>query len=366
MIWWSDTVSVLAISQLAVFGLFFLSRNSGTQSGLLALFSLGMISYLISQLSVVESRSLTSYLLNRFSTITPLVLWVFAFNLFEDGGRVKPGIWILMGFFVLARAIGTPLYDASAPGADFWFVIIYFLPQVILLGFSIHTICLAIIGYRHDLLSQRRKVRVVFVCCMGIILTVIVGNGFFSFVDPFLSQISLFSINPLPGIIFPAYLFIATLGVNLIIFRLQDSAMDLLANNQQHDSATRGQASMPRKDHSAALELVTSTIEAEQLYTDPELTISRLATTLSMQEYKLRRLINQELGYRNFNQFLNHYRIEAASRRLAESEKAISTIAMEVGYSSLSSFNKAFREINGTTPSAFRHEKTGTTLVSPE
>ena len=357
MIWWTDTVTVLAISQLIVFGLFFLSRNTDNQSWLLSLFSLCMWCYLIGQLSIIQSGTITAYLLNRFATITPLILWVFAFRLFEDGGHIKRGVWGLMGYFVLARAIGIPLYNPNSSSADFWFVTIYFVPQVILLGFSIHSIFLAILGFRHDLVSQRRKVRVLFICCMGGIFSVIVGNSFFSFVDPFLSQIDLFSINPLPDIIFPTLLFIAALGLNLTIFRLSNSAINLLANTEQTQASPSPLNPTIQKSSSTALALVTQAIEKDRLYAEPTLTISKLAAILKMQEYRLRRLINQELGYRNFNQFLNHYRINEASQRLTESEGAISTIAMEVGYSSLSSFNKAFKEINGTTPSAFRQEK---------
>ena len=142
--------------------------------------------------------------------------------------------------------------------------------------------------------------------------------------------------------------------------------MDLLANTEHHTSTSQLHLATPKKDHSSSLVLVTNAIEADQLFADPDLTISKLATILSMQEYRLRRLINQELGYRNFNQFLNHYRIEAASRRLVKSDKAISTIAMEVGYSSLSSFNKAFKEFHGTTPSIFRHENSDSPVTSSE
>jgi AraC-like DNA-binding protein len=87
------------------------------------------------------------------------------------------------------------------------------------------------------------------------------------------------------------------------------------------------------------------------------LSIARLAESLTMQEYQLRRLINNELDYRNFNQFLNHYRIEESCQRLddsAQSQHSIATIALDVGYSSLSSFNKAFKEIKGITPSLYR------------
>jgi AraC-like DNA-binding protein len=89
---------------------------------------------------------------------------------------------------------------------------------------------------------------------------------------------------------------------------------------------------------------------------------------VSVQEYRLRRLINQSLHYRNFNQFLNHYRIEEAARRLldpAEEHIPISSIALDVGYASLSSFNKAFKDTHGVTPSTWRASDQATASVLP-
>lgn len=335
-------------------GMFSAIHSNGTQARLLTLFCVCLIAYLVGQLSIIPPDSIAVYILNRFSTTTTLVLWLLALKLFVDDGKVKPVTWVLMAYFVIVRAIGVPLYDPEAANSQFWFVVIYFIPQIILLVFSLNVIWMALVGYSHDLLGHRRIVRVVFVVCMGIVLSVLVGNGFFTFVDPFLSQIALFSINPVPGIVFPLYLFIATLGLNLTIFRLQEDAFDLLSSPSSN--ADPAPATRPVQDdkHSAALARIIKAMETDKLYTDSDLTIAKLAKLLSMQEYRLRRLINQRLNYRNFNQFLNHYRIAEASARLTDTDKAISSIAMEVGYASLSSFNKAFKEIIGITPSAYR------------
>ena len=63
------------------------------------------------------------------------------------------------------------------------------------------------------------------------------------------------------------------------------------------------------------------------------------------------------LSMDEINQYLNQYRIAEAARRLqdpAEINLPISTIALDVGYASLSSFNKAFKEVHGVTPSIYR------------
>jgi len=95
----------------------------------------------------------------------------------------------------------------------------------------------------------------------------------------------------------------------------------------------------------------------ERIYRHEGLTIGSLATKLSMPEYKLRRLINQELGYRNFNVFLNNHRIEEAKTALADPSQAevpVITIAMDAGFQSLGPFNRAFKATTGVTPTEYR------------
>jgi AraC-like DNA-binding protein len=51
---------------------------------------------------------------------------------------------------------------------------------------------------------------------------------------------------------------------------------------------------------------------------------------------------------------LRRMRVLQAIERLAADDTAVTTIAHEVGYGSLSAFNAAFRELTGATPSDYR------------
>jgi AraC-like DNA-binding protein len=98
---------------------------------------------------------------------------------------------------------------------------------------------------------------------------------------------------------------------------------------------------------------------AEGAWRNEDLTIRSLADQLETQEHRLRRLINLRLGHRNFADFVNGYRIEAAQRRLAdpaEAQTTVAAIAYDVGYGSLSPFNRAFRRMTGSTPTTWRAE----------
>jgi AraC-like DNA-binding protein len=101
-------------------------------------------------------------------------------------------------------------------------------------------------------------------------------------------------------------------------------------------------------------------IATERILRQEGLTIARLAAQLDVPEYRLRRVINRTLGFRNFNDFLNHYRIRDARIALEDPTRAgvsVLTVALEMGYQSLSPFNRAFKAQTGSTPSAYRRAK---------
>ncbi|WP_298450832.1 AraC family transcriptional regulator [uncultured Marinobacter sp.] len=111
----------------------------------------------------------------------------------------------------------------------------------------------------------------------------------------------------------------------------------------------------PQHEHIARL---TSLMD-ERYYRTEHLTLKMLAGKLELPEYRTRALINKQLGYRNFNDYINQLRIAEASERLiAEPETPILNIALDVGYRTLSSFNRAFREIQQCTPTEFRQNNT--------
>lgn len=97
-------------------------------------------------------------------------------------------------------------------------------------------------------------------------------------------------------------------------------------------------------------------IETERVHLDPELTFPCFVESMSAPERAVRALINQQLGFDHFRAFLNHHRV-AEARRLLEGgnrhDKLIS-IALDSGFASLASFNRAFRAIEGCSPSAYR------------
>ena len=98
------------------------------------------------------------------------------------------------------------------------------------------------------------------------------------------------------------------------------------------------------------------------------LTIGAAAEVLGLPEYRLRQLINRKLGFRNFSDFLNARRIAVAKEELRDRNKRsvrISSIAFDLGYTSLGPFNRAFREATGMSPRAWRDQAARDAVDAP-
>lgn len=100
-------------------------------------------------------------------------------------------------------------------------------------------------------------------------------------------------------------------------------------------------------------------METDKAYREEAFGVAALAARLGIPEYRLRRLINQRLGYRNFTAFVNSYRLSETMAALADPTQAevpILTIALDAGFQSLGPFNRAFKTETGMTPSEYRRQ----------
>ena len=98
-------------------------------------------------------------------------------------------------------------------------------------------------------------------------------------------------------------------------------------------------------------------MSVERIYRQEGLTITALAAKLDLPEHRLRQAINEGLGHRNFNAFLNRYRIDEAKAALSDVSQRdvpVLTIAMDAGFQSIGPFNRAFKADTGLTPTEFR------------
>lgn len=96
----------------------------------------------------------------------------------------------------------------------------------------------------------------------------------------------------------------------------------------------------------------------ERPYLDPSLTLTDLTRAVGVNSTVLSHLINKGFE-KNFNDFINEYRInEVKSRLRATDDETMLAIALESGFNSKATFNRAFKKFTGRTPREYQEDLT--------
>ncbi|CCE03676.1 helix-turn-helix domain-containing protein [Bradyrhizobium sp. STM 3809] len=338
-----------AIALLAVLAVSLWRDLNGRPAGRLAIMlALGSAAHAATfNIGGTAAPSLAFAPLIAVATADVVVLWLFCRALFDDGfaPRWRHGlIWLaVFGFSLLSCLVLGPAGHAR---------LVIVANNVLALGFVGLALVQTVRSWSADLVEGRRRVRAF------VVIAALAYGGVNA-----LLQILAAGLGPSElGNVINAAMFLTVVGaVALLLLRV--GAGDLFAPEAPKDAAVRAAAP-------AAIALAPETVanrklvEAlrrlmadERIYRQENVTIGMLAARLSVPEYRLRRLINGELGYRNFNTFLNNHRIEEAKTALADPAQAevpVITIAMDAGFQSLGPFNRAFKAATGVTPTEFR------------
>lgn len=272
-----------------------------------------------------------------------VVFWLFARALFDDD--FHPRAWhaaLWGGVVALALTCALVLQPRHSPLAGPVDAVL----AILALGFGALAVIQTFASWSADLIESRRRLRVFVVgASAGYIgLTALSNLLDLGHAPPDLA--SLAGAAGLAAIAAGvAWSFLGVAG-GQVLFPASGFAPSAAAGLQVLDQADRGLI--------AALERAMG---LERAYREEGLTIGRLAHRHGVPEYRLRRLINQGLGHRNFNAFLNHYRLSDARGALADPDQAvvpILTIALDAGFNSLGPFNRAFKAETGMTPTEYR------------
>jgi len=103
---------------------------------------------------------------------------------------------------------------------------------------------------------------------------------------------------------------------------------------------------------------VLTLMEEEQLYKNPLLKITDIAEVLQTNPRVISRMINQEFEM-NFNDFVNQYRVQAVKEQIdrqAHENYTLLGIAMECGFNSKTTFNRAFKKALDMSPRAYLNQ----------
>lgn len=274
-----------------------------------------------------------------------VLFWVFVQTLFDDEFRLRPrhGLaWLgAAGVSLLNCLLAT---QGSSPLLPWTHGLQRALPLV----FTVLSVAAAAAHWRSDLVEKRRRLR----------LFVLVAGGVYA-----MAQVGMRLASPGGGRLSQAS---ALVDVGGLLFILTVLAWRLLGLRQLDlwptppavlPAASPGP--LPDPTEQAQAQALLARMRAERLYAADDLSLASLAARLGLPEYRLRRLINQQLGHRNFNAFVNGLRLDDACAALADPaqrDTPVLSIALEAGFQSVGPFNRAFKAATGLTPSEFRRQ----------
>ena len=148
------------------------------------------------------------------------------------------------------------------------------------------------------------------------------------------------------------------LGIAFIILFIAYYGMiapDLFRIQSFNLSQKYSQSKLSHKDLDVLKTQLEQMMTAKKPYLNTKLMKAELATMLGISNPELARLLNERIGM-NFFDFVNYYRIKEFIE-LGKTNKAKELtffgLAQEAGFNSKTTFNKAFRSLMGTSPSAY-------------
>ncbi|MBR0791018.1 AraC family transcriptional regulator [Bradyrhizobium manausense] len=310
-----------------------------------AAFALGSAAHAASYSVDVTSRiPLWHAPLIAISTGTMVVFWLFTRSLFDDEFRLRwwhGWVWALVTAFSFAGCV----WIAPSGHVRFSVTVV----NLIVLGFIALAIGQMIASWPTDLVERRRRVRVFIVCATALygglnaVLQIAVAGHHVGAAAETINAGAL-----------------ACTVAAIVYAMMRVDGADLFPAAVEPATDVFSQPAAEGAADQKLIDALMRLMADERIYRQENITIGALAGRLKIPEYRLRRLINQRLGYRNFNVFLNNHRIEEAKAALADPTQAevpVITIAMDAGFQSLGPFNRAFKAVTGVTPTEYRRLK---------
>ncbi|MED5430830.1 transcriptional regulator [Alcanivorax sp. MD8A] len=293
------------------------------------------------------------WLLGDVMTTLPAAFWLLCLLAFSPKPEAKAHrAWVALALYsFIPPALSRP-FGAADPDAAWWLHGLGFkIPQFAEYILILSGLWITAIHWRNDLVEGRRKLRIALLVSVGATLlcvTVSLNHG-------------LDTSHLVAGMVGVATLLVGFLllkGQEGVLLDLQkappvsaSSDVEVLPGTAEAENHTQDET-----DEIAAQ--LKQIMEQEHFYRTEKLTLKKLADRMSLPEYRVRAIINGTFNYRNFNDYVNQMRIEEACDRLvSEPATPIQNIALDIGYRTLSSFNRAFKELTQQTPTEYRQSR---------
>jgi AraC-like DNA-binding protein len=308
-------------------------------------FALGSAAHAVSSaIGIGPPVSLAHAPLIALSTGNVVVLWLFTRTLFDDTFELRWWHGVIWAAVTAFSFVNCMFFAPAAVGNARIGVIAI---NLIALGFIALAVVQTVASWSADLVEGRRRIRVFIVSAAAV----------YGGINAIL-QIALSGGNAAEIANAANAAMLAGIAASICFAMMRVDGADLfpVSAPAASEPALPPETAADQKLVNALMRLMAD----ERIYRHDDVSIGSLATKLSIPEYRLRRLINQKLGYRNFNVFLNNHRIEEAKAALADPTQAevpVITIAMDAGFASLGPFNRAFKATTGLTPTEYRRQR---------
>ncbi len=123
-----------------------------------------------------------------------------------------------------------------------------------------------------------------------------------------------------------------------------------------HDDPKNSSDLLSEEDKNSLLNEIRFVMDDPGVFCLQEFTVEKLASSVRSNSKYVSLVINEKLN-KNFNTFLNEYRISEARKRLLDTKQygnlTIEAIAAELGFKSRSNFNFTFKKFTGLTPTQY-------------
>lgn len=328
-----------AVSLLALWSWILLRDHGPSLAARLAVLMNGAICcYLLVTTGWYRQPSIFGLLLALGAGAAPGLFWLFTRVWFRDENKVKQGAVLL----VILSVVNTGITQISSPLDGAINSVSGILFRVAMLAFAAAAFWEVWRGREGDLVEPRRKMRPRIIAVVGLYVIIIAFTEVAAH-----NGLADRSLIRLVG----STIILVVLAFCCAMFQMRQAELFGPGLPVQRNSVPKTQPD------DGLSEKLLAHMAREMVHRDETLSIAKLAQQLGEQEYRLRRTINQQLGYRNFTAFLNGYRLAEVKAALADpsqKEVPIITIALDAGFGSLGPFNRAFREAEGMTPSAYR------------
>ena len=149
------------------------------------------------------------------------------------------------------------------------------------------------------------------------------------------------------------YVWLIAIGFFLVCWLLL-AVPDLAHKALEAVSERYSQTTLSKVDTVAAIARLRKLFEVDHIYRDDSLGLPAVAELMELSTHQVSELINHHMQTR-YSDLVRHYRVEAAKRILiAEPKSSVLAVALEVGFSSQSTFYVAFKDSVGVVPGKFR------------